>query len=334
MNNAPRAVLVAVLVGALSTAWSCRTASPAARPGVPSAGDAAPHLIDLMPAFWGFWARAEGKSPAGRIALLKDIALAPHREFYEKVVTIPSDERLGQFLETLSPAVPALRRIDGEFHAQLPGAYASFIATWPDLDRSLPIYVGPSLFTSSGQVRDLDGRTIVFYGLDVVAVVLPDVTNHVPDIQHELFHAYHWQRNAAAAAAGRQSFSETRTTPMYDDLWAEGLALHAVRRMNPDAPLALLLSSPELAEKGPAVLARVAGELRQRLDVTDLKEVGDYFFFRTSRKDLPPRIAYYVGLRLAEQVGRRLSMDEMIRLEGEALRREIDRGLAELESAG
>ena len=53
-------------------------------------------------------------------------------------------------------------------------------------------------------------------------------------------------------------------------------------------------------------------------------------FFRTSRKDLPSRVAYYVGLRLVEQVGRRLTMDEMIRLEGPALRREIDRGLAEL----
>jgi hypothetical protein len=183
-------------------------------------------------------------------------------------------------------------------------------------------------------VRDLDGRTIVFYGLDVVAVVLPDVTNHVPDIHHELFHAYHWQRNPAIAAAGRESFSETRTTPMYNDLWTEGLALHAVRRMNPDAPLALVLASRELPEKGPPVLARVAGELRQRLDVTNLKEVGDYFFFHTTRADLPSRIAYYVGLRLAEQVGRRLSMDEMIRLEGPALRREIDRGLAELEAGG
>ena len=318
MNNACRGVLVALAC----TMLSCRTAGVAPQP--------AANLTDLMPAFWDFWARAEGKSGDERITLLKQVALEPHRVFYEKVVQIPSDQRLGEILDTLSPSVSVLRRVDGEFHAQFPGAWASFLTAWPDLDRSLPIYVGPSLFTSSGQVRDLDGRTIVFYGLDVVAVVLSDETNHVPDIHHELFHAYHWQRNAAIAAAGRESFSETRTTPMYNDLWTEGLALLAVRRMNPDAPLALVLASKELPEKGPPVLARVAGELRQRLDVTNLKEVGDYFFFHTSRTDIPSRIAYYVGLRLAEQVGRRLSMEEMIGLEGAALRREIDRGLGEL----
>ncbi|HKQ97804.1 MAG TPA: hypothetical protein VJV75_08015, partial [Candidatus Polarisedimenticolia bacterium] len=303
-----------------------------ARLSAPLPSAAAPNVIPLMPDFWAFWDRAEGKPAAERVALLKEVAIAPHRDFYEKVVGVPSDERLTEFLEVLGPAIPALRRIDGEFRTQLPGAWKSFIAVYPDLDRSLPLYVGPSLFTSSGQSRDLDGKTIVFYGLDVVAVVLGDVTDHRPDIHHEMFHAYHWQRNPAMAAVGRDSFSKTRTSPMYNDLWTEGLALYSTRRLSPDAPLSIILSSKDLPEKGPAVLSKVAGELRQKLDVTNLDEVGDYFFYRTRRTDLPSRSAYFVGLRLAETVAKTKSMDEMLALQGDALRRVVDDGLATLSS--
>jgi len=325
------------LVGTMVVAGgavACSGAGHAPPPAPPAAAvaPAVPLVVDLMPAFWTFWTRAEGVTAPERVALLKELALAPHQEYYEGVPYIPSDERLAKFLDTLTPAIPALRRIDGEFRAQLPGAYTAFLAAYPGLDPALPIYVGPSLFTSSGQVREFNGRTIVMYGLDVMAVVLADVEDHVPDIQHELFHAYHWQRNPGIAAAGREAFVATRTTPMFYDLWIEGLALHAVHRLDPEAPLALLLASTALPEKGPVVLARVAGELRRRLDVTNIDEVGDYFFFHTSRTDIPSRIAYYVGLRLAEEIGRRLSMEQMIALDGDDLRREVEAGLLALES--
>jgi hypothetical protein len=308
-------------------------ATPGPATGAPAAPDpaSAPNLTDLMPAFWSFWEQAEKKEPAEQVRLLKEVAIAPHREFYEKVIGIPSDQRLQEILKTLTPAIPALRRIDGEFREQLPEGFASFVAAYPDLDRTLPLYAGPSLLTSSGQSRDLGGRTIVFYGLDVVAVVLSDVTNHRPDIHHEMFHAYHWQRNPEMREAGKDSFEKTRTSPMYYDLWSEGLALYAVQKLNPQAPLSLVLSSKALPEEGPKVLRRVAGELRQRLDVTSLDEVGDYFFFTPKRKDLPSRIAYYVGLRLAEEVGKGRSMEDLVRLAGKDLRAAVESGLEKLE---
>jgi hypothetical protein len=322
-------VVVLVLAVALLASLACG----GERPPEPAAAEAAatPNLTDLMPAFWAFWEQAEGKDPAEQVRLLKEVAIAPHRDFYEKVIGVPSDDRLKKILETLTPSIPALRRIDGEFKEQLPKGFASFRAAYPDMDRTLPIFAGPSLFTSSGQSRDFEGRTIVFYGLDVIAVVLPDVTNHLPDIHHEMFHAYHWQRNPEIAAAGKDAFEKTRKSPMYYDLWSEGLALYAVRHLDPDAPLSIVLSSRALPDEGPRVLKRVAGELRQRLDVTNLDEVGDYFFFTPKRKDLPSRIAYYVGLRLVEEVGKGRSMEDLVTLGGKDLRAAIDSGLAKLE---
>jgi hypothetical protein len=309
--------------GATATATGAATSA--------TSKSAGPNIIPLMPEFWAFWDGSEGKSTAERVALLKEVAIAPHREFYEKITGVPSDERLAQFIDMLGPAIPALKRIEQEFREQMPGAYATFLAAHPDLDRSLPIYVGPSLFSSSGQVRDLDGHTIVFYGLDVMAVVLADTTDHRPDIHHELFHAYHWQRNPRIAAATRDSFEKTRTTPLYNDLWIEGLAEYEARRLNPNAPLEYVLASKELPGRGPVVLAKVAGELRQKLDGTDIDDVGDYFFFHTRRADLPSRSAYYVGLRLAEEVAKTHTLDQMMALDGPALRQVVDEGLRALE---
>jgi hypothetical protein len=327
-------IRIALMAASIAASACGRSPQPPAVDAAPSAAagsPAAPNVTDLMPAFWSFWEQAEKKEPAEQTRLLKEVAIAPHREFYDKVIGVPSDGRIQEILKTLAPAIPALRRIDGEFKEQLPVGFASFVAAYPDLDRTLPIFTGPSLFTSSGQSRDLDGRTIVFYGLDVVAVVLSDVTDHTADIHHELFHAYHWQRNEEMREAGKQSFEKTRTAPMYYDLWSEGLALYAVEKLDPDAPLSLVLSSKALPEEGPKVLRRVAGELRQRLDVTNLDEVGDYFFFTPKRKDLPSRIAYYVGLRLAEEVGKGRSMEDLVTLGGKDLRAAIDAGLQTLE---
>ncbi|HUD72402.1 MAG TPA: hypothetical protein VMQ62_10610 [Dongiaceae bacterium] len=343
MRSRPKTLVTimaaALLAGCAGTRGAGAPAgSEAAKP--PAKGAAAPapstspvpNLIPLMPDFWAFWDRAEGKPPAERVALLKEVAIAPHRTFYEKITGVPSDERLTQFIDMLGPAIPALKRIEQEFREQMPGAYATFLAAHPDLDRTLPIYVGPSLFSSSGQVRDLDGTTIVFYGLDVMAVVLADTTDHRPDIHHELFHAYHWQRNPRIAAATRDSFEKTRTTPLYNDLWIEGLAEYEARRLNPNAPLETVLASKELPVKGPLVLATVAGELRQKIDGTDIDDVGDYFFFHTRRADLPSRSAYYVGLRLADEVAKTHTLDQMIALDGPALRQVVDEGLRALES--
>jgi len=322
---------IALLTSAACGAGDDGTPPAAATQPVSQPAAPAPNVTDLMPAFWSFWSQAEGKEPAEQVRLLKEVAIAPHREFYEKVIEIPSDGRLQEILETLAPAIPALRRIDGEFREQLPEGFASFVAAFPDMDRALPIYTGPSLFTSSGQSRDLDGRTIVFYGLDVLAVVLSDVTNHRPDVHHEMFHAYHWQKNPEIRRAAKDSFDKNRKSAMYYDLWSEGLALYAVRKLNPQAPLSLVLASKALPEEGPKVLPRVAGELRRRLDVTKLDEVADYFFFKPKRKDLPSRIAYYVGLRLVEEVGQGRSMEELVTLGGKDLRSAIDTGLKTLE---
>ena len=297
-----------VLLSASIVTSACSGSPPAPAAPAPQDRAAAPNVTDLMPAFWSCWEQAEKKTPAEQVRLLKEVAIAPHHDFYEKVIGIPSDDRLQEILATLTPSIPALRRIDGEFKDQLPKGFASFLAAFPDMDAGLPIYLGPSLFTSSGQSRDLDGRTIVFYGLDVMAVVLSDVTNHVPDIHHEMFHAYHWQRNPEMREAGKDAFEKTRTSPMYYDLWSEGLALYAVQKLNPEAPLSLVLASKALPEEGPKVLRRVAGELRQRLDVTN-----------------------YVGLRLAEQVGEGRSMEDLVRLGGKDLRAAVESGLETLE---
>lgn len=333
-------LLTGVLAGPLDAA---APAPPVPAPAAPAIGTsaapaspapdapAAPRVVDLMPDFWRFWAAAEGRDLAEQVRLLRDEFIAPHRAFYDKVAGAAADERLAQYLRILTPEMPALRRVADEFPSQLRSGFASFLAAYPDFDPDVPIYIGPTLFSSSGQVRYLDGRPVIVFGLDVFAVMMADTPDRVPDVHHELFHAYHWQRNAWIAEAGREFHGPGGRVPLYFNLWSEGLALFAARRMDVGAPLAEVLSSRSLAETGPEVVARVAGELRERRNDTDAAAARDYFYLSTKRADIPPRIAYLVGLRMAEEVGRRLTIDQMVALHGHRLRRAVSRGLKALE---
>jgi hypothetical protein len=286
-----------------------------------------PHVIDVMPSFWAFWSTTDGLAPSDRVRLLRERVIAPHQAFYDQVVGVPDDARLARYLETLAPAIPALRKISASFPCQVADAFASFTRAFPDFDRSTPIYVIPSLFTSSGQVRDFEGRWIVTFGLDVLAVLLPDFEDRRPDAFHELFHAWHYQVNPEIAAAAKEAFSRERTSPLSHDLWIEGVALHAVRRLAPAAPLHEVLASRALPAEGPPAVPRVAGELLARLDAIELDIVADYFFMSTTRRDFPPRMAYLVGLRMTECLAAEMTLDEMARLHGSDLRRAVARGL-------
>jgi len=293
----------------------------------------APRVVDLMPDFWRFWELAEGREPARRVALLKEIVIDPHRPFYGEVVSVPDDERLAAYLERIAPAIPELREMSRDFPPLFARAWDQFRRTYPNLDPQLPIYFAPSLFTSNGQVRYLGGRPIVMFGLDVSAYLkhdptaLPALDDPLLSVPHELFHAYHWQVNSEVAEAARSFFTPGTTSPLYFDLWSEGLAALASHRLQPSASLGAVLSSEVLAREAPPLGPRLARELRSRLVSTDADEVRDYFFLSSERTDIPRRSAYYIGYRVAAELASSRTLDELALLQGAELLEAIDRTL-------
>jgi hypothetical protein len=295
-------------------------------------------VIDVMPEFWKFWDEAQasggGKDtgdPAQRVRRFRELVIAPHQKFYDEVIKVPDDARLATYLDQLAAAAPALRRVSAAFPGQLERAMETFTKAYPDFDRSIPIFLAPSLYTSSGQVRTLEGRWVIFYGLDVIAVILGERDDWTVDIHHEMFHAYHYLKNPEIAEAARSFFTPGKTSPLYYNLWSEGMAVYAARRLNPGAPLAHLLSFESLAREAPPLLPRLAREIRERLDSTDPNDERDYFFLGGKRPGVPPRSAYYVGLRVAETLATRFTQEQLVRLHGKGLRGEIARALETLE---
>jgi hypothetical protein len=311
---------------------------PANAPGAPAITTRSPEIIDLMPAFFRFWDQAADEEIARQVELLKQILIEPHRPFYGELVSVPDDDGLAQYLETLAPAIPEPRQLSREFPPQFERAWRELAERHPQFDPGIPVYIAPSLFTSNGQVRYLEGRYVVMFGLDVSAYLRhnPDWLSAVDDpllnARHELFHAYHYQVNSEVAEAARTSFTPgERTAPLYFDLWSEGLACFATHRMAPEASLGAILSSDVLAREGPPILSRVARELRLRLDSTDEEEVRDYFFMNSQREDIPRRVAYYIGYEVAAQFAKDHSVEELVRLAGSDLRAGIERALHALE---
>lgn len=324
---------VAVALSAGACAAHHHSAKPAGALPAAAAEPSPPVVVNVMPEFWRYWDAALGKESAEKVRLLREMVFAPHRDLYQEVVAVPDDARLARYLETIGEALPALRRVSDSFPDLLREAWASFVRAYPDFAQDVPVYAAPSLFAPSGQVRELGGRRIILFGLDSMATAPAWVSGHTTDVHHELFHAYHGQVNPEVAEAARNFLAPGRPSPLYARLWYEGLAVHATRRLNPDAPLRDLLMARTLGEAAPPILPRLALALRSRLDSTDGADVRTFFMFGSRRDAVPPRSAYYVGMRLAQELNGRFTLAQLARLQGPGLRTEIERALRGLEAA-
>jgi hypothetical protein len=97
---------------------------------------------------------------------------------------------------------------------------------------------------------------------------------------HELFRQYHDQ---VAPEFGDDD------SPLWEQMWEEGLATYISQQMNPGATEAQALMSGTLGGQARAMLPALAQELRSNAESLDKDEYAAFFFGQNSRPDLPPR---------------------------------------------
>ena len=168
---------------------------------------------------------------------------------------------------------------------------ARFRRFFPDYAPTMPIYLVHSLGEMDGGTRELRGKVIAVFGADVIARI-HDAATIGPFLDHELFHFYH-----------APYFRECEA--MWCSLWAEGLATYVAAKMNPGADdRALLLSEPQpIRAPVDARFAEAACLALAKLDSTSQQDIGGFFFANAPFAGWPPRIGYYLGMRVAAQVG-------------------------------
>jgi hypothetical protein len=214
----------------------------------------------------------------------------------------------------MQPYIAKMREISRNVEQELPRYIASFRKHFPDFRCDFPIYFIQSIGAFDGAGRSPGGKYALMFGVDVMARI------HGPGameafFHHELFHAYHPQ-----VAKESNAF--------YWPLWAEGLATYVSARLNPKVEESKLLGRPlDLAQRTRPLLPEILPEIIANLDSTSPELNKKYFQGGPAEQNPPPRMGYYVGYLIAQELGERYSLRELARLQGPKLRDEIRRAL-------
>ncbi|MCG2592889.1 hypothetical protein LZ009_08860 [Ramlibacter sp. XY19] len=288
-------------------------------------------VIDLMPDFWAFHARAQGLAPEAQAALFEQEVAARHPDAYApNVIGLDPAKPYGEQLQRrylrvlpiLADRTDLMRRLSTSIARDLPRYEARFRETFPDLDYRGDIYFLHSLGGFDGGTRRVDGRTALLFGVDMIAWVYGEGIDPQPFFHHELFHIYQGQFAAAGEA-------ERDDDPLVTALWREGLATYVAQTLNPQAGGVSIFGLPRTT---PArVLANRPQLARDLRGLLDSRAPGDYkrWFLggRDENAEVPGRAGYVLGYHVAERLAQRHPLRELARLPVTALRPEIDAAL-------
>lgn len=260
---------------------------------------------------------------------------------------LPDAERVARFHAAMDPALPDFYKpsperaqaVDKTILANLAAyperraailaagagmqrAYASagarFRGFFPDYRATTPVYVLHSLGRMDGGTRTIAGHTALIFGADVIARI-HDASSLGPFLDHELFHTYHEPYFAECDA-------------VWCGLWTEGLATYVAWRLNPDADdRALLLNSPApIRGAVDARFAEAACLALAKIDATAEADRGGFFYGNAPFAGWPARMGYYLGMRVAEQVGKGASLVTLAKMPPAQVRPRIEAALREM----
>jgi hypothetical protein len=273
---------------------------------------------NLMPEYFAFEARAKPLPLDARTDLfLKDI-VAAHPKFYTKDEFGDAEKIRKSAARLLDDSKPVMLGGFGPLTSQKLYAVATKVApafdkaqtdfakTFPDFRCDADVMFGISLLHFDGHgYNDKSGREHMRFGIDMIALL------HAPQdlpafFAHELFHIYH------AQALGVHPEDDERT---WWAMWEEGLATYVSRQMN--APLTeqqVLWFPSDLAEQmqKSGVMKETAKEMLADFDST--AHYSCWFQAGHSAPGLPSRAGYFMGLRMAEELGRTRSLQELAHL--------------------
>jgi len=251
--------------------------------------------------------------------------------FADNSAALPDDERVRAFHARFDPVLPGYFNNKGASQSQFDTAIAShlrafaaekakFTATaasfreafergqrhfkqsFPDYRLTLPVFLVHSMGIQDGGTRTLNGRTILFFGADVIARI-HDESTIGPFLDHELFHAYH-----------RRAFPGCQE--LWCSLWKEGMATYVAARLNPgatDRQLLLTIPRPIAPEVEPR-LAEAMCEVAAKFHSASEDDYGALFLGRAKPGKFPPRYGYYIGYLLAKSIGKTMSLGAMANL--------------------
>jgi hypothetical protein len=268
-------------------------------------------LVNLMPAYWQ---ALDGVDPA---LAMRSKVIEPHPDLYnDNFVQIPVDS--GWVTELTR------ERIYADAHRSSIDAAANYLAdnvprymsefqkTFPDFRCDFTFYIAPSFGHMDGSAGLVNGRHRIIFAPDVIPR-LHELGQLKILIDHETFHVYHHQ------ATGAFGVDEQAVPTIESALWSEGLATFVSWRLNPDVSLDEALLQPGIPEGARAHMSAITAELLADLGARNAAVYVRYFEGGKPRGGVPARAGYYVGLLIAQRLGRRFTLRQLAHLQGPQL---------------
>lgn len=185
---------------------------------------------------------------------------------------------------------------------------AHFKTAFPDYRLTVPVYLLHSIGQQDGGTRAIGGRTVLFFGADVMAE-LHDDTTIGPFLDHEIFHVYHERYFGGCAE-------------LWCSLWKEGLATYVASQLNPGASdRALLLTQPQpIRPKVEPRLAEAMCSLRGKIASPHRDDYAALFLFGPAKGPFPSRYGYFLGYLLAAKIGATMPLQALAKLPRERVK--------------
>jgi len=277
--------------------------------------------IDLTAHFSRFVDETGGMEDAARIAQFRTQMDALLPGFYTpRNGTTPTryDARVTRALKEFRELRPRYEQVKREFPAAFAAGIQHFRKAFPGFTPNVPVYLLHSLGEMDGGIRELGGKNYLIFGADVIASI-HDSHTLTPFLDHELFHVEH-----------AKVFPECGQ--VWCALWAEGLATYAAKVMNPGADdQQLLLTSPKpIRAAVDATWPKAACVTRAKLDSSSDDDINALLSGGPDAGEFPSRFGYYVGLRVAEELGAEYSLADLARMPPERAKVVLVTGLDRL----
>lgn len=286
-------------------------------------------IIDVMPTWWAYWESARDKPLDEQVALFERDVVAKHPDLFSRQVVgrdptakLDLNGRVRTFLADVQPLLAPMKALSAAIESELPAHRQSFMRAFPEFAWDGEVYFTISLDAFDGAVREIDGEPKLLFGVDKIARIHGADASLAPLFHHELFHILHLVKSSP--------FDETRQNRMYQALWSEGLAVYVAHTLNPGASLRQLVLDDAMVEQGTRQLPALAKEMLDNIDSGDPIFYRDWFRGAGKREDIPNRVGYFLGFRVAQLMGKTRSLQQLAKLSDPELFGAIEAALREL----
>lgn len=273
--------------------------------------------INIMDDFWKFWEKGEKADIPTRTKLFREMVINPHKEIYEGFANI-DDEDLAKYVKDIVPLIPRMRKITQKLDKELPAAVANFKKTFPDFNWAGTVVFMPNFGMTDSGGGSINGKPYQMFGVDTIAAQYGENGNLSVLFSHELFHLYFGKFHPEL---GKNR--EKGEIPLYLLVWNEGLATYVSGRFNPNATIEELFLGQKVQTEVAPKMPELAKKIIDNFD-NGSPDVWKPFMSASKVNDeIPPRSGYYVGYKIAEELGEKMSLRKMTKLNGENLKKEM-----------